>query len=173
MPKDYDKPSVLDTAILKDNLEIVKLILDAGADPNSMHGNLGSALHIALCTVREYQYEMIELLLKYGANPNHFGEDSDGRMMRSPFVEYMRSTTLDIHIIKLLLSYGAKVIGKQSQQDPRGQMRNIINHFKTFPILGQHMLGLADEVDHQTMERLCASESLPAKAKEHLVKYTR
>jgi ankyrin repeat protein len=173
MPKDYDKPSILDTAILKDNLEIVKIILDAGADPSAMHGNLGTALHIALCTVREYQYDMIELLLKYGADPNHCGVDFEGRKMRSPFVEYMRSTILDPKIVILLLSYGGKVIGKQSQQDSRGQLRNIVNLLKTSPIIGQHMLDLTDEIDYQAMERLCVSEFLSSETKEHLVEYTR
>lgn len=90
MPRDYEKPSVLDIAVLKDDPALVQFILDAGADPNASHGCFGSALHIACCSEKENQYEMIQMLLEYGADVNLGGYDQDGRALKSPLVEFLR-----------------------------------------------------------------------------------
>lgn len=91
MPEGYEKPSVLDIAVLKDDPALVQFLLDAGADPNAMHGCFGSALHIACCSEKENQYEMIKMLLESGADVNLGGFDQDGRAFKSPLVEFLRS----------------------------------------------------------------------------------
>lgn len=176
MAKTYEKPSPLQIAVMKDNIEIVKYLLDHKADPNAMHGCFGSALHIALCTENAFQYEIVEMLLKYGANPNINGPDADGRMMKSPFVEFLRAKDDRVpnpKIVLLLLSYGGKIIGKQSQQDPRGQLRNIANLFHVAPEMADHLVTLMEETDKPSLDRLAHSESLPLETRNFLIEKTR
>ncbi|KHJ95169.1 ankyrin repeat protein [Oesophagostomum dentatum] len=91
MPKGYDKPSIIDIAVLKDDPELLKIIIDAGADVNAVHTYIGSALHLAACSVLEHQYEILRLLLEAGADPNMQHRFPDGSQLKSPFVEYFRS----------------------------------------------------------------------------------
>lgn len=91
MPMGYEKPSILDIAVLKDDPELVQFLLETGADPNAMHGCFGSALHIACCSEKQNQYEMIKLLLEYEADVNLGEFDQNGRAFKSPLVEFLRS----------------------------------------------------------------------------------
>ncbi|KAK6014365.1 ankyrin repeat protein, partial [Ostertagia ostertagi] len=91
MPKGYNKPSIIDIAVLKDDPELLKIIIDAGADVNAIHTYIGSALHLAACSVLEHQYEILRLLLEAGADPNIQHRFDDGSQLKSPFVEYFRS----------------------------------------------------------------------------------
>lgn len=91
MPNGYEKPSVLDIAVLKDDPELVRFLLNAGADPNAIHGCFGSSLHIACCSDKVNQCEMIRMLLENGADVNLSGYDQDGRPFKSPLVEYLRT----------------------------------------------------------------------------------
>lgn len=178
MPKGYEKPSVLDIAVLKDDPILVKFLLDAGADPNAMHGCFGSALHIACCSEKVNQYEMIHLLLEYGADVNRCGRDQDGRALKSPFVEYLRTRddiVPDPHIVGLLLSYGGEIVIKQAQLDPRGQLRNIMPLLQKCPALGVHVLSMSrpSDVDTTSLERICHAEKVPIESTEAVLEFTR
>lgn len=66
-------------AVTNDNLDLVELLLEAGADPNSSLPYVSSALSQA---IRCNNIAMVQLLLKYGADVNARGHGDEGR---SPF----------------------------------------------------------------------------------------
>ncbi len=66
---------IINKAVEMQNLPIVQLLLEAGADPNAKDGQYGlTALHEAISRNR---IEMVKLLLRYKANPNQ--QSLDGR----------------------------------------------------------------------------------------------
>jgi ankyrin repeat protein len=75
-PRSQGVPPPIQIAVGSDNNAVVSLLLEKGADANSVsaHGG-GSLLHQA--ATQSDNREMIELLLKHGANPN--ARDSDAR----------------------------------------------------------------------------------------------
>ncbi len=82
------------------HLEIVRLLLERGADPNAPEeGNAphGRALYSA---VYDRYFEVARLLLEHGANPNQEVESSAD----APSIAIMNS---DTKMIELLASYGA------------------------------------------------------------------
>ena len=85
-------------AARRGDLEMVKLLLDHGADPNLPED--GAPVGVALWTaVYLDQPEMVKLLLEHGANPNTSPESSGSAVMharRNP------------EVLALLLQYGAK-----------------------------------------------------------------
>jgi ankyrin repeat protein len=82
------------------HLEVVRLLLERGADPNvPEEGNAphGRALYAA---VYDRHFDVARLLLEHGANPNQEVESSAD----APSIAIMNS---DIKMIQLLASYGA------------------------------------------------------------------
>lgn len=91
------------------NIQILKMLLDAGLNPNVKSRNSYSAL---LLSVLDDEYEIEELLLKRGADPNILCERRAGS--RTPLYiavqnasETNSMTNKKIPSIKLLLKYGA------------------------------------------------------------------
>ncbi|KAJ1353175.1 hypothetical protein KIN20_009748 [Parelaphostrongylus tenuis] len=157
MPRGYKKPSVIDIAVLKDDPTILKMIIDAGADVNAVHTYIGSALHLAACSVLEHQYEILRLLLEAGANPNIQHRFDDGSQLKSPFVEYFRSRdVIDPQVVRLLLSYGARVVMRSPVSDMRGQLRNVLRLAATRDQLQllSDMLALGEGYDVSAINRL-------------------
>ncbi|XGW18194.1 hypothetical protein V3C99_002649 [Haemonchus contortus] len=159
MPKSYNKPSIIDIAVLKDDPQLLKIIIDAGADVNAIHTYIGSALHLAACSVLEHQYEILRLLLEAGADPNIQHRFEDGSQLKSPFVEYFRSRDeVDPRVVHLLLSYGAKVVMRSPITNTRGQLRNVLRLAATreqpqFQVLNS-MLELGEDFDVGAIDRL-------------------
>lgn len=89
---------LLSTAIGNNRPEIVKLLLDKGADPNR-EGVLYSAVSIRNPAI-------IELLLDKGADPNKTG--SGGRTVLHEAVLQDSASEKDAEIVKMLLRKGAK-----------------------------------------------------------------
>jgi ankyrin repeat protein len=92
--------SALVHAAGRGDLEVVRLLLERGADPNAPEeGNAphGRALYSA---VYNRHYEVAKLLLEHGANPNQEVESSAD----APSIAIMNS---DTKMIELLASYGA------------------------------------------------------------------
>lgn len=109
MPADYGKPSPLDFSVLRDNPEIIQLLLQNKADPNAVYTYIGTALHLACCSDLQNQYEIAELLLNSGADPNLCPRFEEG-VLKSPLVEYFRSRVeFQLPVVQLLLQYGGKV----------------------------------------------------------------
>uniref|UniRef100_A0A1I7XSS1 ANK_REP_REGION domain-containing protein n=1 Tax=Heterorhabditis bacteriophora TaxID=37862 RepID=A0A1I7XSS1_HETBA len=111
-----------------------KIVLDAGASVNAIHTYIGSALHLAACSMLSNQFEILRMLLERGADVNLQHTFPDGSKLKSPFVEYFRSrdTTIqfllkvDAKVVHLLLSYGGRVVMRSPIHDSRGQLRNML-----------------------------------------------
>ncbi|CAG4978308.1 unnamed protein product [Colias eurytheme] len=101
---DLNKPSPLDLAILKGDVDMVQMLLNAGA-----------------C-------EIVKILLNSGADPNQkVYNEEDGAQLRPALAEYLASNTEpDADIVYALLRSGARVIMKTQFRDPDG----ILNHLQ-------------------------------------------
>jgi len=88
----------ISAAARRNDLEMVKLLLDHGANPSLPEEGapLGQALWIA---VYQKQHEMAKLLLEHGANPNSAPESSGSVLLHSQ---------KDPELTRLLLEYGAE-----------------------------------------------------------------
>lgn len=69
----FTEMPALSVAASNDNLEIAKLLLSHGADPNNANG-VGPGLQGKTAIMRTSSLDMIDLLLAAGADPNHKGE---------------------------------------------------------------------------------------------------
>jgi ankyrin repeat protein len=90
--------SLLDFAVKEGNLEIVELLLKAGADLSVEH----TEKHPILIAAEQDNVEAIDLLLRYGASPNI--RDVDGWTSLHLAVEWD-----SIDLLELLIHYGADV----------------------------------------------------------------
>ena len=88
----------ISAAARRNDLEMVKLLLDHGADPSlpEKGAPLGAALWIA---VYQRQPEMARLLLEHGANPNTAPESSGSALFQARGDEYLT---------RLLIEHGAE-----------------------------------------------------------------
>ena len=96
-------------------VEILKLFLDNGADPNLCDDCFGSVLNTRI-RERDNDLESIELLLQRGADPNMLTEredlDEEDNVIaafKETSLEYAVDISSSIEIIKLLIKYGADV----------------------------------------------------------------
>jgi ankyrin repeat protein len=85
-------PSALHFAIMSGNIEMVTLLLNYGADMTIADSIYGNALHLCTCyrIGTENQAQMVELLLKRGANPNAIIKNAHGATLRTPIEEFFR-----------------------------------------------------------------------------------
>jgi ankyrin repeat protein len=97
------------------DVEILKLFLDNGADPNLCDDCSGSVLNTRI-RERDNDLESIELLLQRGADPNMLTESEDLdeednviATYKETSLEYAVEISSSIEIIKLLIKYGADV----------------------------------------------------------------
>jgi len=143
---------------LKDDPELLQLLLDAGASTDAVHTYIGSSLHLACCSLLSHQYEIVELLLDYGADVNLWHQFPEGGVLKTPLVEYFRSRDrVDDRLVRLMLSYGGQIIMRSPLSDARGQLRNLLRvaispqpSLDTFRIL----VDMAEQYDRLALERL-------------------
>lgn len=176
MDEKYEKPSPIDIAVLKDDPHLLKIVLDAGANPNAVHTYIGSCLHLASCSSKFNcifsiihwllncnfigllnQYQIVELLLEHGADMNLQHQFPDGSRLKSPFVEYFRSNdSIDAKVVKLFITHGAKVVMRNPLHDCRGQLRNVLKlaALQNQPEVLELLLGLGEQYDNKAIERL-------------------
>lgn len=96
----------LKNAAISGSIEIVKLLLDYGADPNLPEEGIaphGHALHTAVC---RGHFEIVKLLLEHGAYPN-VEVESSADTLSAALGEAGYSTTRNQEMVDLLCSYGA------------------------------------------------------------------
>uniref|UniRef100_A0AC35TJ86 SOCS box domain-containing protein n=1 Tax=Rhabditophanes sp. KR3021 TaxID=114890 RepID=A0AC35TJ86_9BILA len=173
MPDTYDKASPMDLAVLKDDVELLKILMDAGGEPNKVHTYIGSAVHLACCSSNlKNQRAIVKLLLERGGDINlcHTFNDSDGSVLKSPMVEYFRSTdTIDICLVYVMLSFGGRVIMRAPSLDPRGQLRNLLKLSVTYPDVFNMLCDLGEDYDPLALQRI----ALPIQIKESLLLKTK
>ncbi|MPM07619.1 hypothetical protein SDC9_53925 [bioreactor metagenome] len=100
----YNNFSLLESACLWRNAEAVKCLLAHGADPNGKDV-AGEPLENA---VEEGSYDIVKLLIDYGADVNTIPTYSDGSMADSPLMIAARKGYYDI--VKILLDNGAQIV---------------------------------------------------------------
>uniref|UniRef100_A0A1I8AC92 SOCS box domain-containing protein n=1 Tax=Steinernema glaseri TaxID=37863 RepID=A0A1I8AC92_9BILA len=149
---------------------MVAVLLEAGADVNAVHSLVGAPLHFACSTAPlENRVEIIELLLRYGADPNVAKTYDNGTTLKSPLVEYFRQReNADPRIVKLFFCHGVRIVMRSPASDPRGQLRNLIRLFVARPELFSLLVDLGEQFDRTAVERLPIPESI----KVHLMQRT-
>jgi hypothetical protein len=95
--------TLLNDAVLHNNLGIVRLLLEHGADPNGEGASNHRPLHHA---VYHCYYKIVQLLLEYGADPNI---PNDLALSEAAFVCDGKSKKSALAIMKLLIDNGANI----------------------------------------------------------------
>src|SRR5205085_6141369 len=90
----------LKNAAARGHIEIVKLLLQRGADPNLPEEGIAPHGHALYSAVANGHYEIAKLLLEHGAYPNPEVESSADALSRA-------IANSDQPMIELLCSYGA------------------------------------------------------------------
>lgn len=129
--KDHTDMTPLDNAATRGNMEMVKLLLEYGADVNAANPVVGAAgsgnrelvelllehgakvdgLYIA---VREGHEEIVELLLENGADVNIRAKKANGR---TPLHIAVVGINANLKIVELLISHGADVNARNNGGD--------------------------------------------------------
>uniref|UniRef100_T1IPD0 SOCS box domain-containing protein n=1 Tax=Strigamia maritima TaxID=126957 RepID=T1IPD0_STRMM len=123
---EYRKPTPLDFAILRGNPVMVKVLLEAGADPNACSPLIGGPLHIACADNIPNRMEILSILLDFGADPNLYTLSDSCPELKPPLGEYIASNTNpDPEVVSLLLKYGASIVVKTQFGDPKGILKAI------------------------------------------------
>ncbi|KAF7271023.1 uncharacterized protein LOC143194346 isoform X2 [Rhynchophorus ferrugineus] len=128
---DLGKPSPLDLAILKGDPKIVEYLIRSGANVNCSSPIIGSPLHVASADGIPNRYEILQMLLKAGADPNLkvFSDEFDpNSQLRPVLVEYIASNEhLNVAVINMLIKYGSRVVMKSQFRDPDGMLNCLHN----------------------------------------------
>lgn len=91
----------LKNACVRGDLELVRYLLDAGADPNLPEPEIAPQGHALMTAVSQGHHEIAALLLERGANPN-------ARVESSADVLSAALRRQDSRLVELLCSYGAR-----------------------------------------------------------------
>ncbi|KAH0435445.1 hypothetical protein CcaCcLH18_04837 [Colletotrichum camelliae] len=93
----------LHTAALGGRLEMAKLLLEGGADPNIVGAYKGhTALWSAVWPIPSNKFELVRLLLKYGAEVNQCDDSGETVLHKAVWIDYEDG-------VRLLLEHGADV----------------------------------------------------------------
>lgn len=150
---DYDYPTALDLAILRDDLDMVVLLAENGANVNSFSSSIGSPLHVACAAQLKNQAIIVHYLLEKGANANRSHNYGNGAMLKTPLVEYLNSQTeYESAVIILLLHYGARVVFAHPCRDLAGVLRSL-QHLHKRRDLMELLVSVADYCDVPSIRR--------------------
>ncbi|MCB1179123.1 MAG: ankyrin repeat domain-containing protein, partial [Leptospiraceae bacterium] len=93
------------TAVDKGNLTLVKSILETGITPNFQFPDVASPINYAAA---RHSYEILELLIRHGANPNFTTSGPVTTLGQACQTGYL-------NMVQLLLDWGARVDGHSSE----------------------------------------------------------
>lgn len=144
-----DRPSPLDLAILRGEPALVRMLLEAGANVNRCSPVIGSPLHVVCADNIPHRFEMMKMLLSYGANPNIrvLSDPAGTNILRPPLAELLASNEIiSMEEIHLLLKYGARVVMKTQFRDPDGLL-NCFNNITDKNQILETLVGAAEEFD--------------------------
>ena len=109
------------------NVEILRLLLEAGADPNRLWGNSGTTPFYSIvqssCWGRKTQEEIaaysegIRLMLRHGADPNR----KQGRFGYTP-LSYAIARGADLSIVKILVEEGGGAVADDMLEDAKDNL---------------------------------------------------
>ncbi|KAK6525918.1 hypothetical protein TWF281_010961 [Arthrobotrys megalospora] len=108
-------------------VEFAKLLLQAGADPNTQDFNSRSPLGMAVMGLRE---KSVELLLEYGANPND--DDTEGNVAFTLIAGrpgQSKENVAAISILRLLKKYGADITRRKKWNGLTALMEAILEGY--------------------------------------------
>jgi ankyrin repeat protein len=125
----------LKNAAAKGHLEIIKLLLDHGADPNLAEEGIAPHGHALYAAATNGHHEIAELLLEYGAHPNPEVESSADALSRA-------ISNNDQPMIELLCSYGASRAVHLLAYD--GDVQTAAAVFEAAPLLANDPEALAN-----------------------------
>jgi ankyrin repeat protein len=114
----YDDHTPLDFALEHGKLQIIKLLVDKGADVNRNSETLIPLLHVAVSSAirkehkKEFHLDAIEQLLQAGARIDAKMSDSDDYEIKDTPLHVALKEGGDVDIINLLLAYGADANAK-------------------------------------------------------------
>lgn len=97
----------LGRAITNNRIDILKLLLENGADPDS-HVRWAVVEFLLHLAATEHNFEAVKLLLEYGANPNI--RNSKGKTVLDYSGDITQPRYYDLEIANLALNYGAQNI---------------------------------------------------------------
>ena len=137
----------LKNAAAKGRLEIVKLLLDHGADPNLAEEGIAPHGHALYAAAANGHHEIAKLLLEHGAHPNPEVESSADALSRA-------ISNNDQPMIELLCSYGASRAVHLLAYD--GDVRTAAAVFASAPSLANDPEALANAAGegHEAFVRL-------------------
>ena len=106
--------TVLETVILLGDIEIITILIEAGANVNAQDSKYGcTPLMTTIDNVRSYSYEIVKLLIKSGADLNLVDSSGYTVLMYIPQIikdDYDVATYVRIlHIAKMLIKSGASI----------------------------------------------------------------
>lgn len=158
------------TQRIENKREIVKLLLDSGADPNSRttsNRNTGPPLHDYLHSVRQCTSNILppsqppqpppsnQANVSSSSSSSHFSSSSSSSSFASPHSAFNGP---DPEMIRMLLMYGARIILKTPVQHPLGLIRTLekIQEELSLDLL-YLLIDAAEEIDWFMMSKVIYS----------------
>lgn len=168
--------SPLHESILKDHVDICKLMLDYGSDVNERTESYATPVMLVCGTEGlKNRRQLLEVLLKNGADVNALSDRvSYTHPYLPPLTEYLKlnEEDADFEIVSLLIRYGAKVSfrgtrGMMHVRDPHGIL-SLVKKFSTKDDMFRLMVDAAFYFDVDAIKN---HDLLAPKIKEHLVTF--